>query len=745
MTTLLLYFLATVALLVLWSRNVQAVSRGAALVVMLLPFCFTGRALLTGAVYAPIDLPFMSEPLRSYRDEYGVAVVHNGHLSDLYQQIIPWRKAVTESLLHREWPLWNRHMLCGDILAAAAQPAPYDPFNLIALLIPIGTGLTFSASITFFLAAFSAFVFARSLGCGNAASCVAAAGWMCSAGMAFFVGWPIGRSWALLPLILCAVRLVADSTHSPIRRGVVLTIALVLEILAGHPETLLHVVAVGIAYGVFELARQRAFRPIVIALISGLVALGITAIFLLPFIEAAPQSVQNGLREYGASMRFAAEPGSVLRRTRTTLLPFDLDREREPDSGGAGFAIIGLSLLGLVFARKRSETWFFFALAVICGLAGVNAPPVANALHALPLFSITVNQRLAFAADFFLAMLAAFAVDSIPFNAQSTIVGLVLFERLLEAGSIYPTIPRRAFYPTVPAIAAIPQSAQPFRIAAIDYQFIPDAAAFYGLDDARGYSAMNSLRLAATFPLWCTQQPVSYNLIPDASRPFLSFLNIRYLFAPAGYAVPPGWKVIAIDRGSKVIENTNVLPRAFIPRTVRYLPSAGEVVGELLSANDFADRAWIEVPTYPAQDVLNGTGRVAIRRAKLGYKLDADMDSNGWIVISETAWDGWRAYIDGRRVKISYANHAFLGVHVPAGHHRVRLIYLPVGFTRGRAITFATLGVLLIAGVIRRMRSASRDTDRGSRRSRGQRTPARRTDASRPTSPAVHRAALRQS
>ena len=41
----------------------------AALVLILIPFCFTGRALLTGRVYAPIDLPFMAEPLKDYAVE----------------------------------------------------------------------------------------------------------------------------------------------------------------------------------------------------------------------------------------------------------------------------------------------------------------------------------------------------------------------------------------------------------------------------------------------------------------------------------------------------------------------------------------------------------------------------------------------------------------------------------------------------------------------------------------------------
>ena len=207
LSTFLLYVAVTIALLYVWSRSVQRISRAAALVLLLLPLCFTGRALLTGRVYAPIDLPFMSEPLRAYRNDFGIAGdALNGNLSDLYMQIMPWRQAVSDALTHREWPLWNPYMLCGDILAGAAQPAPYDPFRLLALLLPMATGLTFSASITFFLAAFSAFAFARAIGCRERAAFIAAAGWMCSANMAFFVGWPMARAWALLPLILFAVR-----------------------------------------------------------------------------------------------------------------------------------------------------------------------------------------------------------------------------------------------------------------------------------------------------------------------------------------------------------------------------------------------------------------------------------------------------------------------------------------------------------------------------------------------------------
>jgi uncharacterized membrane protein YfhO len=71
-------------------------------------------------------------------------------------------------------------------------------------------------------------------------------------------------------------------------------------------------------------------------------------------------------------------------------------------------------------------------------------------------------------------------------------------------------------------------------------------------------------------------------------------------------------------------------------------------------------------------------------------------------VISDTAWNGWRAYIDGRRVQMQQANGGFLAVYVPQGRHALRVVYWPESFVRGRAITFATLLGLIVMGIVRR-------------------------------------------
>src|SRR5689334_3414383 len=96
----LLYAATAAGLLWLANRYVMPISRGAAFVLVLLPFCFAGKALLTGGVYAPVDLPYLTEPLSEMRGPLGVPWQHNGILSDLYSQMIPWRKALQFALRH---------------------------------------------------------------------------------------------------------------------------------------------------------------------------------------------------------------------------------------------------------------------------------------------------------------------------------------------------------------------------------------------------------------------------------------------------------------------------------------------------------------------------------------------------------------------------------------------------------------------------------------------------------------------
>ncbi|HLJ73949.1 MAG TPA: YfhO family protein, partial [Thermoanaerobaculia bacterium] len=243
-----------------------------------------------------------------------------------------------------------------------------------------------------------------------------------------------------------------------------------------------------------------------------------------------------------------------------------------------------------------------------------------------------------------------------------------------------------------------------FRIVAQHWGFIPGTSTLYGLEDVRGYEALTLARFKMTFPLWSVEQPVWFNRVDDLTKPFLSFLNVRYAITTAD--PPPGWHTVATQWRSRLVENERVVPRAFVPATttVGSAETINRTLDEMQRATDFRQHAWIDAPMRRHEE-LNGPGTVTeIKpRGPNGFRIRVTMERAGRVVVSEPGWNGWRAYVDGRRVEMQIANVAFLAIYVPAGAHTIRLIYLPQSFVIGRAISIATLAVLIALAVLQRV------------------------------------------
>jgi hypothetical protein len=759
----ILYLLVSVAT-VAAARRLVPFSRLAAAAVVALPLLFTGAALVSGRVYAPIDLAYATEPLASLAPQAGITHIANAAVSDVYAQFLPWNAALRWSVAHHQWPLWNPFELGGGILAAAAQSAPYHPVTLLGLLLPQAQGVTFAAAMTIFIAALSFFLLAREIELSELASLFGAAAWAFSTHLVTFTHTAHGTAVAMMPFVLLAARRVARAPGPP--TAALLTGALTLLMLCGHPESMLHVVFLAACFALIEL--RQPLRAISFAMAAGIATLLLTAIFVLPLLDAIPQT-----REYlhrtsaRGDGRSSATITQVMHLLPGSLVPFiegESGVEAATHTAATGHAWAGSGYVGalalapaLVALRRRRGrlTWFFTGATIFGLLMGAEAPGLTELFQHLPLFSIAINVRMISFAALGVAMLAAMGIDvfqrervrldlacaavavglmiliaallpsmrasglTLPFlrlnaarqllplvlafavcrvartprAAAAGLLALLLLQRSGEASGRIPTLPARAFYPL---IAGLPprDDRQPFRIAGSGALLPPDLAAHYGLEDVRGYQAMTLARLAATFPLWCTPQAVWSNRVDDLTAPMLSLLNVRYALAPPRTPPPARWRTRGAYEGFDLLENTAVLPRAFLPAVVHEGTPPEGVIASMAACRDFGNEAWIESGGAPSTRA-NGTGRIDLRREGSRLRLHVALDAPGWVVVSEPAWRGWRVEDRGRPLEVRFADSALVAFRLDAGSHDVRMFYRPRAFVIGAWIS--AISALLLA------------------------------------------------
>ncbi len=279
---------------------------------------------------------------------------------------------------------------------------------------------------------------------------------------------------------------------------------------------------------------------------------------------------------------------------------------------------------------------------------------------------------------------------------------VLLAARTAEEWEVYPTYPSAAFYPKLDLLDPIPRG-EPVRMTALWHAFTPNAAAMYGIEDVRGYEAMLFGPYVETYSLWCDPPGLYFSRVTDATRPFLSFLNVRYVLSPSGVAVPDGWKVLSEGHGLRLLENPKVLERAFVPRHVLWTDDPGLHL-----------RALARIPDFANDGIAGGktSGRVGWQHnppARLETKkytgarleLEVEAAAEAFVGTSIPAWHGWKLRIDGAPARLHPFNHAFLGFEAPAGRHRAELVYRPDGFVWGAAIS---LGSLLACALLARRR-----------------------------------------
>jgi hypothetical protein len=116
---------------------------------------------------------------------------------------------------------------------------------------------------------------------------------------------------------------------------------------------------------------------------------------------------------------------------------------------------------------------------------------------------------------------------------------------------------------------------------------------------------------------------------------------------------------------------------------------------QMLTNADFQPRRDVYLPAV-AKPFIAISNTVAVELSPVSYsdqKIETRISSTApaMVVVAQTYYACWRAYVDGRPVPLWPANYAFQALEVPAGSHEVKLVYDDQRFYAGATISLAVL------------------------------------------------------
>ncbi len=257
--------------------------------------------------------------------------------------------------------------------------------------------------------------------------------------------------------------------------------------------------------------------------------------------------------------------------------------------------------------------------------------------------------------------------------------------------------------------------------------FPPNSLAVYGITDVQGYSPVlmdyyveflglieDDIASARTIH--------SLKYAKSTTSPLLDLLNAKYVITIA----EPGEEMTTLERSDpnvglvydgevKIYENEDVLPRAFFVPDYLLVKDPAEALAEL-RREGFDPSACVilekePAPQTPPADSSPGSSVVEVvdytpNRVVVEVNLSAD----GFLVLSDLYYRGWRAFVDGVEHEVYKADHALRAVQLKAGEHRIELEFDPWSFRIGLVVTVVALlvTVALMAALLWGKRVAGR-------------------------------------
>ncbi|MCC6397253.1 MAG: YfhO family protein [Bacteroidetes bacterium] len=153
----------------------------------------------------------------------------------------------------------------------------------------------------------------------------------------------------------------------------------------------------------------------------------------------------------------------------------------------------------------------------------------------------------------------------------------------------------------------------------------------------------------------------------------------------------------------------------------RYLPRAHMVFSSIVTRSGEESTAQLKSPDFDpwTMAIVEDSTHIPLalpadppvwqirieRYQNNSLRLTVETDHDGLLVLSETYYPGWKAFVDHQPAPIFRTNYAMRSVPIPRGTHEVDVTFEPDSFRRGMFITVGALCVGLAGIIVTRRRS----------------------------------------
>ena len=663
-------------------------------------------------------------------------------IGDMRDVFIPLESFFHTEELKGHIPAWNPAVSFGFPVIAAAQIGFFYPVLFVLRLLPIWLELPLVLALHVGLLVIGTFLFARKLGMSKHASALTAL----SFSLSQFV-WQhlthlnIFLAVAWFPWQMLAVNTIFSKQKISSKHIAVLVLLFGIPFLIGQIQIPFLMMIVGLIYGFFvrissvktglgDGVRRTAIPLMIIAI----------GVFLLSAIQLFPTYELSRLSSRGAGGVFNVETANQfsypLYHLPTLLFPrfYGNDNaywgKRLEIEYGFYIGVIPLMLAIWYLGARRPMQRFFTWLGVITFLLALGSLSPFRLLHIEPsLWIFSAPARWLLFTTFSLSIFAGLGFDAVWKHAKSAQKFFAVASGIIFAGILIANI--ALFFapaPSLPKLQSMLASARASSISLASPYASIAIISLIALPFAIGHkhgkriililSALDLIIIASTTTptlAWksilqppITIQNLPQNVINHQSRIYsirdggdtgayftdpLSRANAEIRQQQKDLLLP----MMSAQFGIYGVEWPASLDIQEITNATSQSPQNNPElnIGAVLTQQPAGRVSVQAIDAKPRFDISSGSVQLVSEEASQ-LQLATDSDTASTLIIRDTYYPNWHAYIDGNEVPIQKSPLFFRSIHVPAGHHKIVMKYRQTTIRTGAFVSLFACVVLMV-------------------------------------------------